>query len=258
MIQMAMDRTPTPAPTVVVPTLTPTLDMRPQEEIFASARQLYANQDWDNVIATIDSLRRVDVSYKAVEIDGMLYFAYRFRGIDKILHQANLEGGLYDLALSERFGPLDVDSIGYQNWARMYINGASFWQIDWIKVMQYFEQIYPYFPNMTDSSGITALERYRQAAKGQGDKLSASGDYCGAYEYYQKSLQAGPENTVAQKATEAFNKCNPATTTPSATFTPTPTTPVQATAAPTTVVTTEVPPQPTVEPQPSPEPTAGS
>ncbi|MBE0696553.1 MAG: hypothetical protein IH586_06485 [Anaerolineaceae bacterium] len=247
MIEMAMDKTPTPAATVVTPTLTPTLDIRPQEEIYNQARQLYAAKDWNNLFAAIDSLRRVDTKYKAVEIDGMLYVAYRFRGIDKIIHTANLEGGLYDLALAERFAPLDVDSLGYQNWARMYLNGASFWQIDWLKVMQYFEQIYPYFPNMRDASGITAIERYRIAAKSQGDKLNASGDYCAAYDYYQKSLQAVPDQAVENKAAEVYLLCHPPTKIPTIAPTTAPTVD-QPTTAPTQ-------PQPTA-PQPTQEPTA--
>jgi tetratricopeptide (TPR) repeat protein len=259
MIEMAMDMTPTPAPTIVIPTLTPTLDTRPQEDIYNQARQLYAAKDWDNLFATIDALRRVDTKYKAVEIDGMLYVAYRFRGIDKIIHTANLEGGLYDLALAERFAPLDVDSLGYQNWARMYLNGASFWQIDWLKVMQYFEQIYPYFPNMRDASGITAIERYRIAARSQGDKLNTAGDYCNAYDYYKKSLQAVPDQAVEKKAAEVFLLCHPPTNTPANTSTVAPTInvpTVENTVAPTQAQPTQAP---TVAPSvaPTAEPTSG-
>ena len=242
MIAMAVVSTPTPAPTEALPTLTPTLDTRPQEEIFNQTRLHYVNKEWDGLFNTIDLLRRIDPKYRAVEIDGMLYMAFRFRGIDKIIHQANLEGGLYDLALAERFGPLDVDFLGYRTWARMYLNGASFWQIDWLKVLLYFEEIYPYFPNMRDSSGITAVERYRIAARSYGDQLADSGDYCGALEYYQKSLDAVPDSALAQKGTEVYLKCYPPTGTPTIT--------------PTLGPTMETPQPPTTEPptaEPSPE-----
>jgi len=238
LIEMSMERTPTPVPTVVTPTLTPTPDLRPQEEIYNQARAQYAAQDWEGLFATVDSLRQIDPTYRAVEIDDMLYIALRFRGIDKILHQANLEGGLYDLALAERFGPLDVDSIGYRNWARMYLNGASFWEVDWPKVMAYFEEIYPYFPNMRDSSGLTAIERYRIAATSQGDKLMAANDACGAYDYYKKSLNAVNDPAVEQKAEEAYLVCYP----PTPTFTATPevtVTPQEATPEPQEPTATE-------------------
>ncbi len=249
MIAMAIDKTPTPIPTVVTPTLTPTLDTRPQDEIFNHLRQLYAAKDWDGFFQTVDALRRIDPTFHAVEVDGMLYFAFRFRGIDKIIHQANLEGGLYDLALSERFGPLDVDSLGYRNWARLYLNGASFWQIDWLKVIAAFEEIYPYFPNMRDSSGMTAIERYRIAARSYGDQLYESGDFCGAYDYYAKSLQAVPDGTLEIKSTEVWLLCHPPTGTPTVTPTLMPTT--ETTVVPTDLPTVEVPPTETVEPSPT-------
>lgn len=264
MIAMAVISTPTPAPTeALLPTLTPTIDTRPQEEIFAQAKAQFAAKDWAGLFNSIDSLRRVDPKYKAVEIDGMLYIALRFRGVDKILHQANLEGGLYDLALAEQFGPLDVDALGYRQWARLYLNGATFWEIDWLKVVEAFEQIYPYFPNMRDSSGLTAIERYRIAARNYGDQLMGKDDPCGAYEYYKKSLNAVADAEVENKAAAAYLKCYPPTATPAPTDIP-PT--EEPTAEPTVEVptqepTVEVPTQePTMEPtveEPTAEPTTG-
>ena len=157
MIAQAATATPTTAPIVATPTLTPTQDTRPQEEILTSARQQFANQEWDNLFATIDSLRSIDPAYNAVEIDGMLYFALRFRGVQKILQQGNLEGGIYDLALAEKFGPLDIDAQGYRNWARQYLNGASFWEVDWVRVVTYFEEIYPSFPTCMTARVIPPL-----------------------------------------------------------------------------------------------------
>jgi len=248
MIEMAIDNTPTPEPTIVAPTLTPTPDNRPQEEIFNHLRGLYAARDWNNFFATVDALRRIDHTFRAVEVDGMLYFAYRFRGIDKIIYEANLEGGLYDLALAEQFGPLDVDSLGYRNWARMYLNGASFWQIDWLKVIAYFEEIYPHFPNMRDSSGMTAIERYRIAARSQGDILYERGDACGAFDYYALSLQAVPDGSLEAKSTEVWLECHPPTATPM------PTTSLTATVtapAPITPTQPAVPVVPTASPPPA-------
>ena len=237
MVAMAMKATPTIAPTVALPTPSPTKDTRPQEEIYAQARQQFAAQDWNGLFATIDALRQIDPNLHAVEIDDMLYVALRYRGVDKILRQADLEGGLYDLALAEQFGPLDQDAKGYRQWARLYLNGASFWEVDWEKVMQAYEQIYPAFPNMRDGSGMTAIERYRIAAKSYAEQLAAAGDDCKAAEYYDKSLKAVPDGQVAQAATEAANACNAsqATEVPAATATFTPTIP--AATAPTAAAT---------------------
>lgn len=257
MIAQAATATPTIAPTVATPTLTPTPDTRPQEEILATARQQFANQEWDNLFATIDSLRRVDPSFHAVEVDGMLYFALRFRGVQKILQQGNLEGGIYDLALAEKFGPLDVDAQGYRNWARQYLNGASFWEVDWVRVVNYFEDIYPSFPNLHDGSGYTAIERYRIAAREQANKLAAEGKYCEAIEYYEKSLYAVPDGELAVTATAVYEACYPPTATvdPALLFTPTPTvTPtVEQTVAPATTEPPQAPTEDTEDPPPAEE-----
>lgn len=247
MIAMAVVNTPTPAPTTALPTLTPTVDIRPQEEIYAQARAQFSAMDWSGLFQTVDALRRVDPKYRAVEVDDMLYVALRYRGIDKILHQSNLEGGLYDLALAEQFGPLDVDALGYRNWSRLYLSGSSFWEIDWKRVVEAFEQIYPYFPNLRDSSGYTAIERYRIAAKNYGDQLKESGDSCGAYDYYKKSLDAVADPAVEANANEAFNACHPPTETPmpeEPTSTPEPT--IEETTPPAEDTPTSEPATPTV------------
>jgi hypothetical protein len=255
-VQM-LAQTPTAPVVVFEPTAAAeqTQDTRPQEEIYNQGRAQYAAQDWTGLFQSIDTLRTIDPSYHAVEIDGWYYMALRYRGVDKILHQANLEGGLYDLALAEKIGPLDVDAINYQAWARRYLNGASFWAIDWVKVMAYFEEIYPYFPNLRDSSGLTAQERYRIAAKSQGDKLVAAGDYCGAQEFYQKSMNAVPDGELAMTATAVAVTCEGGQPTsesvPLPSETPTLTLPVPVTTEPPTVEPTATE-TPTAEPSTAP------
>src|SRR3990170_5717433 len=95
---------PTPQPP---PTLTPTVDLRGAEELFSQAQVMLAEQRWGEPIDTLLKLRKDEPSFQAVEVDSMLYVALRNRGVHRILNEADLEGGTYDLALAERFGPLD-------------------------------------------------------------------------------------------------------------------------------------------------------
>jgi outer membrane protein assembly factor BamD (BamD/ComL family) len=100
--------TPTqPAPTT---TPTPTRDLRPVQELFAQAKTLLSDQNWSEAIDTLLSLRQADANYETARVDGMLYLSLRQRGVDKIWRQGNLEGGIYDLTLAARFGPLDVQA----------------------------------------------------------------------------------------------------------------------------------------------------
>jgi tetratricopeptide (TPR) repeat protein len=255
MMAQISTQTPTVQPTPTVIPITPTPDLRSQEEIFNVARAHLLAQEWDKVLESIDALRTIDPGYRSIESDGMLYMALRFRGIRKIYQEANLEGGIYDLALAERYAPLDGDAYGARTWARLYLNGVSFWGADWKRVVDAFEQIYPAFPNLRDSTGKTAVERYREAAIEYARVLDARDDGCGALEYYNKALAVAPDGVIEQRATEAYLVCYPPTETPTPSFTPTPSTTVSVIVIETTPVPVETTPAP-VETTPVPSETA--
>jgi hypothetical protein len=201
--------TPTPVPT---PTIVPTTDTRGVEGMFSQGQQMVVNGDWSGAIDTLLNLRKTDPSYQPVQIDGLLFIALRNRGLDKIAKQADLEGGLYDLTLASSFGPLDTEAQGYYNWVTLYITGASFWDLDWAKVVEYFSQVGPALPGLSDRSGMTARERYRLALKNFGMQLVTAGDPCAGAEQFQTSLSVGPDPEVEQLLAEAVNACQGAVT----------------------------------------------
>ncbi len=213
MFAMASTQTFTPqAPTPTV-ALTPTPDTRGEEEIFNNARALLAGQDWVRTIETLDSLRRANRTYRAIQVDGMYYISLRNRGMDKI-RNGQLEEGIYDMSLTERFGPLDNEANTYRDWARLYITGASFWEINWPKVIEYFAQVYASTPMLRDQSGMTAADRYREALINYGDQLLEEEKVCEAEEQYALAVQISPDENLFRKATEVYQLCNPATATP--------------------------------------------
>jgi tetratricopeptide (TPR) repeat protein len=178
--------TPTPAPTAT-PTpipFTPTPDTRGEAEIFAQAEDFLRNEDWSAAIQTLETLRKLNPEYRTVDIDGMLYLALRQRGVQKI-SEGNLEGGIYDLSLAERFGILDTEADSWRTWAQYYIRGASFWEVDWAQSVYYFEQVAPMFPNMHDGSFWTASQRYKEALTNYAQWLEDQGDWCEAEEQYK-------------------------------------------------------------------------
>jgi len=220
--------TPTTAPT---PTVTPTLDLRGREELYTQAQAQLLAKDWSSAIDTLLTLRKRDPTYQAVEVDGMLFVALRNRGVDKIARQADLEGGTYDLALAERFGPLDVEANNWRSWAELYIRGASFWGVDWPQAVFYFSQLAPMAPNLVDRSGYTATERYRLALIGYGDWLAKQEKWCEARDQYQAAFDIKGDQAVQPTADFVIDKCeNPQPTgevsgppeTPAVTLTPTP------------------------------------
>jgi len=74
-------------------------------------------------------------------------------------------------------------------------------------VIAYFAEIYPALPNLRDSSGMTATERYRQALVGYGDQLVMESKYCEAQVQYEASLQLSNPGDVQTKATSAAEMC---------------------------------------------------
>lgn len=222
MVQMMV--TPSPIPTLT-PTLTPTPDTRAQEAIFAQAEAQLKAKDWTNLLATLDALRKAHPGYRAAKVDGMYYSGLRNRGMDQILgigayaQTSNLEGGIYDLTLAERFGPLDGTSDGIRTWARMYIIGASFWELDWEKAVFYFEQVAAQAPNLRDASNFTAGARYYQALLKYGDHIVATGarqkDRCVALDKWELARSmSGLSEEYTNKFNDLFLKCNPPTETP--------------------------------------------
>jgi hypothetical protein len=221
MVQMAI--TPSPVPTET-PTLTPTPDLRGQEAILAQAQQQLNAKDWTGLMGSLDSLRKADPTYKAALVDSMYYTALRNRGADQILGAgaykiSNLEGGIYDLTLAERFGPLDGYADGLRNFARMYITGASFWDVNWPQAVNYFRQVYQFAPNLRDSSNVTAGKRLYLALLSNGDQLASivgkSKDRCTALNLWNEASNIAALDATYQAKFNALNdECNPPTPTP--------------------------------------------
>ena len=235
-VQMSITPTLTPTP---IPSATPTPDLRSQEAIFAQAQEYLKKSEWTNLLASLDSLRKADPTYKAALVDAMYYTSLRNRGMDQIMGNrayadtTNLEGGIYDLTLAERFGPLDGLADGMRTWARYYIIGASFWELDWAQAIDYFAQVSQYAPNLRDASNVTATQRYRTALLKYGDQQASAGklkDRCAAINSWNAAANISPlDEEYAIKYNQLYLECFPPTPTPEPVVeTPTPTpTPIE-------------------------------
>lgn len=221
--------TPSPVPTTT-PTITPTPDLRNQEAIFAQAQQQFQAQDWTGVMGSLDSLRKADPTYKSVIVDGMYFAALRNRGVDQIngtgaYATTNMEGGIYDLTLAERFGPLDGLADGLRTFARMYISASSFWDVNWPAAVENFRQVSAVAPNLRDASNLTALERYHQALLNYGDQIATTQqslkDRCVALDLWNEAGAQYPlTDEYNYKYAQLNNECNPPTEVPAEQPTP--------------------------------------
>jgi tetratricopeptide (TPR) repeat protein len=208
LLELNTTATLTPVPTV---TLTPTPDMRGAEELYSHGQLLLAERHWTEAIETLLELRKNEPDYKAVKVDGMLYIALRNRGVQKILSEADLSGGTYDLTLAEAFGPVDYEASNYRKWADLYVTGASFWGLNWGQAVHYFGQIVLVAPNLRDATNITATERYRQAVQNYGDMLIANDQWCQAQELYQNAFNLTGNPVLEPTVTWLSNRCEETT-----------------------------------------------
>jgi hypothetical protein len=188
-----------------------------------------------------------------VRVDGLIYLALRYRGVEKILQQGNLQGGSYDLALAERFGPIDAEANSAREWARIYNFGLSFWEVHPEQAVYYFSQLAAAAPGLRDASGITAIERLKLALVQYGDYLARAGDWCQAQQQYQLALDQGGTGDLVATLAFAAEQCSPptATITATGTFTSTLTATLTPTIFPGVTATTPViPPTWTLTPTP--------
>jgi tetratricopeptide (TPR) repeat protein len=206
---LVLSNQPTPTPT-----MTPTQDFRGLESAFTKAQQLVAAQDWPNALSALDQTRKLDPTYNASLVDGMYYFSLRNYGV-ALIGQGNLEGGIYQLTLAERFGPLDNTSHMLRENARFYLNAASFWELDWKRAAEAFSQLNG--TGLWDGT-MTASERYYYASMRYGDSLFANGNYCDAYQQYQNAQSVGNlDGTASKNSNQAYQQCYPPTEIPATT-----------------------------------------
>jgi len=204
MIAAAIVHTPTPEPT---PTLEPTPDLRGEEELLLQIQHNLQNEEWAHAITTIEKLRDKNLQFRPIDVDGMYYIALRFVGVENILNLGQLEVGIYNLTLAERFAPLDIEAVNFRNWARMYLSAASYWAVDWAEVVRRFADIYPALPNLRDASGMTATERFRIGSIRFGDQLMTQEKYCDAQIHYQNALALANDETASAALIQAIEYC---------------------------------------------------
>jgi len=232
MIEIAKNSLPT-----ATPQPTPTPDMRGVEALFAQAQQQVNTKQGAAALVTLDTLRNQDIHYRTLEVDALYYMALRFSGMDKILRQADLEGGIYDLTLASHFAPLDHEAVQVAAWARNYITAISYWGVDWEKVVYYLNQVYSASPGLQDSKGNSVRSRTIEALWRYGDVLMERNNYCEAAKYYQYSLNISQQDAVQAKYASANLKCIG----PSLTQTAVPTAPPVVEETPTPEVIPETP-----------------
>jgi len=203
------------------PLPTPTPNPTGAEGIFNQAKQLVAAGDWSNALVALDQVRKADKGYQTGQVDGMYYFVLRNYGFDLISKQGNLEGGIYQLTLAERFAPLDNSAKGLREGARLYIVASSFWGVNWEQAVNYLGQAYAGWPGLWDGT-MTTSARFQIASMRYGDQLTQQNKFCEAVKQYENASSISALDAVAAKNyNDAYRVCFPPATPTEIPLTPT-------------------------------------
>jgi tetratricopeptide (TPR) repeat protein len=210
-LAMLATATPTVGPTqaVVIPS-----NLKGSEALLNQAREYLSQKQWAAVIEVLDRLRQEDIQYNTVDVDGLYFMALRNLGVDNMLKNGKLEQGMYNLAIAEKYGPIDKDAEGYRTWVGMYKTAASYWEIDWDKMVYWMEQVYNMLPGIRDGSNYTSGERLRVGYIELGDAKMREQDYCAADTLYGKALAIRSDGDLQGTHTKAHDKCIASIATP--------------------------------------------
>lgn len=211
---LCSNATATPVP-VVQPTAVPTPESRDASAIMAEAESLYANGDWKNLVYQLDAIRGNYPDEDPVRIDQMYYTAYRQIGMNSLLKEGNLEGGIYNFTTASKYGPLDAEAQNYSQWASWYLTGMSFWEVDWGQALEYLQQVAYAAPHLWDGE-FTASQRYEEAGQHYGERqidmaifyLEVNG-YCAARNAFNVARDYVSFNEeVSSKSSDASQLCS--------------------------------------------------
>ena len=176
--------------------------------MLVQARDYLRNEEWNEAILTLENLRKKNPDFHPLDIDGMLYVGFPQPGGGiRRSRNGELEEGNYDLSVAEGFGPLDTEADSLRTWSRLYITGASFWEVNWGQATYYFGQVAPYYPNLQDSNGWTASARYIEALTHYAEQLVTEEDYCAAEEQYNLLYDATGDESLQAIIDEVADIC---------------------------------------------------
>jgi len=198
--------TPTPDPQAT-PSITPTPEIPNEVELLYQAQDLVKNRVWSLAIETLQTLRSFHPQYQLAEVDDLLFTSLYNRGM-AYFKEGDLAGGIYDLERAARFGALDEDAKIKQEWASFYLVGVSHWGLDWGKTVYYFELLTDEAPDFQDASGMTAQERYREAAQHFAELLVNREEWCEAERYFRITLEYGGGNDLGNLLDNATKMCD--------------------------------------------------
>jgi tetratricopeptide (TPR) repeat protein len=196
--------TPTkpPEPTVV---LNENSDL---ENELVRLRRLYDREQWDELLPAILTMQEQFPNFERMETDRFLYDSYLNLGL-QLLQGSQIERGLSYLAQAEKLGDLPQEALDYRFWAELYLDGISYYGVNWAVSSSVFRDLCisaPFYQN--------ACDKLYESLINYGDQYFFSQDFCPAVELFREARQYGNGRELNQKLSDATEGCASATPTP--------------------------------------------
>jgi tetratricopeptide (TPR) repeat protein len=184
------------------PTAEPQSDIR--LAYLQQLQELHRSQDWSRIQIVADQLRSLDADYERETVEDILFDALYQNGV-QLVHEERLQEAvrLFDRAMALKPERADVQRA--KTLAERYMKGLSFWQADWGKAIEQFQNLYSLAPDYQD-----VQQRLYQAYVSYGDTLAEQGDWCPAAEKYGAALEIIADNALVAKHREATDRCSTA------------------------------------------------
>ncbi len=195
------------------------VEQEPQEvaiakQLYASAEQAVAQEDWNNAIDLFEELRRVKNDYRASEVDAFLVRAYLAAGKQALLeNDVDLARRRFEAALA--LDPNNAEARTQRERAVLYFNGLALIGSDWKNAVLTLSELYARDPNFGD-----VKQKLRDAHIGLGDSVLAR-SACIAEREYLAAVALGAGVEIQTKASAANEACKNAILNPTAIPTPT-------------------------------------
>ena len=191
-----------------VPTPTPETYAIVAEDLYQESVTKYEAEQWEDAVAALTQLRVFDRTYKAEQVEEMLFTSLYNAGT-ALLEAERFEEGVFYLDQAVALRPLDEEALTQRSLAIQYMTALGYWGVDWELCIARFEELSAASPGYKD-----VFQRLYRAHVLYGDAWYNQGEMCPAEEQYALALQLLNSPEVDQKRGEAGETCLAATPTP--------------------------------------------
>jgi tetratricopeptide (TPR) repeat protein len=191
-------------------------DVAIAKQLYASAEQAVAGQEWSDAIDLLEELQRVKSDYREPEVRAHLVRAYLNAGKQAITAgQMDIAGRRFQAVLA--LDPANGEARTYQVRIQLYLTGVDAIDVDWPNAVLALSELYARDPNFYD-----VKLQLLTAHTGYGDFAYDQGAYCIAAREYEAAGALGAEPDILDLAEDARAQCTDAILNPTPVPTPLP------------------------------------